>query len=283
MSNPHEPFSFGVIYGPDPRTTTERVAFTVSTRDGDLKFQVKRAYTLPTLQTAKQRCDWPVMKQRWNHLADLDLPLIDSSRITVLLGGDIRGVHDVLEQRKSPDGIEAPNVYRGYFGWYVRGPIPMDIVQRPIKEPPGIFFVHHDPREDELRQSVAKLWEMEVSGVGSATKPLSPDEKRSVALLNLTTRHTGSQYEMGLLWRYDDVKLPDNTQSALAQLRSLERRFKCNPKFAEMYDMLVKKDDSQRLRYTSGLIFSSSTQSHLEASPSWCYTSRQTWKVAGSV
>ena len=96
---PREPFSFGVIYGPDPRTTTERVAFTVSTRDGDLKFQVKRAYTLPTLQTAKQRCDWPVMKQRWNHLADLDLPLIDSSRMTVLDGEVIRGVHDVLEQR----------------------------------------------------------------------------------------------------------------------------------------------------------------------------------------
>lgn len=95
---PREPFSFGVIYCSDPRTT-ERVAFTVSIPVGDFKFPVKRAYTLSTLQTAKQRCDWPVMKQLWNHLADLDLPLIDSSRMTVLDGEVIRGVHDVLEQR----------------------------------------------------------------------------------------------------------------------------------------------------------------------------------------
>ncbi len=28
----------------------------------------------------------------------------------------------------------------------------MDIVHRPIKEPLGIFFVHRDPPENELRQ-----------------------------------------------------------------------------------------------------------------------------------
>ena len=34
----------------------------------------------------------------------------------------------------------------------------------------------------------------------------------------------GERYEVGLLWREDDVKLPNNLFSAMGQLTSLERR-----------------------------------------------------------
>ena len=42
--------------------------------------------------------------------------------------------------------------------------------------------------------------------------------------LEQTTRFKGERYEVGLLWREEGVKLPNNFYSAMGQLKSLERR-----------------------------------------------------------
>ena len=63
----------------------------------------------------------------------------------------------------------------------------------------------------------------------------SKEEQRAIRTLEQTTRFNGERYEVGLLWREDEVKLPNNFYSAIGQLKSLERR--------------LQKDDILRKRY----------------------------------
>ena len=49
----------------------------------------------------------------------------------------------------------------------------------------------------------------------------SQDEQRAIKTLEQTTRFTSERYEVGLLWREEEVKLPNNFYSAMGQLSSL--------------------------------------------------------------
>ena len=61
------------------------------------------------------------------------------------------------------------------------------------------------------------------------------EEQRAIKTLEQTTPFNGERYEVGLLWREDEVKLPNNFLSAMGQLKSLERR--------------LLKDDALKKRY----------------------------------
>jgi hypothetical protein len=46
---------------------------------------------------------------------------------------------------------------------------------------------------------------------------LSVNDKRSLKILESTTKNVGNRYEFGLMWA-SDVKLPDNRKAALRRL-----------------------------------------------------------------
>ena len=49
------------------------------------------------------------------------------------------------------------------------------------------------------------------------------------------TRLKNGRYEVGLLWRDDDCRLPNNRLLAEKRLKQLKKRFDRNPEFAEQY------------------------------------------------
>ena len=63
----------------------------------------------------------------------------------------------------------------------------------------------------------------------------SEDEQRANKTLEQTTRFTGERYEVRLLWREEEVKLPNNFYSAMGQLNSLERRLQKNDTLRKRY------------------------------------------------
>ena len=86
--------------------------------------------------------------------------------------------------------------------------------------------------------------------------------------MSTTARRVGKRWEIGLLWRQDDVRLPASYNYALNRLKSLERKMKKSPDFNiayrkeiqyllhENYACKIKKprDDSLKLWY---LVFTS--------------------------
>ena len=65
--------------------------------------------------------------------------------------------------------------------------------------------------EDKLASQLSRWWDIESYASNCDVTGQSKDERRTINTLKETTRFNGEQYEVGLLWREDDVKLPNNT------------------------------------------------------------------------
>ena len=61
-------------------------------------------------------------------------------------------------------------------------------------------------------------------------------------MLESTTKFTGEQYEVEMLWSEPEQNLPNNYSSALGQLYSLERRFQKDPKLKSFYRQSIDTD-----------------------------------------
>ena len=82
---------------------------------------------------------------------------------------------------------------------------------------------------------MSKWWDIKSYASNCDVNGHSKDEQRAIKSLEQTTRFTGERYEIGLLWREEEVQLPKNFYFAMGQLKSLERR--------------AQKDDMLRKRY----------------------------------
>ena len=77
--------------------------------------------------------------------------------------------------------------------------------------------------DDKLANQLRKWWDIESSASNCDVTGHSKEEQRAIKTLEKTTRFNGKRYEVGLLWREDEFKLPNNFYSAMGQLKSLER------------------------------------------------------------
>ena len=66
--------------------------------------------------------------------------------------------------------------------------------------------------------------------------------RTAIKTLEQTTRFTGERYEVALLWREDEVKLPNNIYSAMGQLKSLERRPQKDDMLPKRYQETINSD-----------------------------------------
>ena len=82
---------------------------------------------------------------------------------------------------------------------------------------------------------MSKWWDIESYSSNCDVTGHSKEEQRAMKTLEQTTRLNGERYEVGLLRRGDEVKLPNNFYSAMGQLKSPERR--------------LQKDETVRKRY----------------------------------
>ena len=195
---------------------------------------------VPQINFAKKRCHWPTVKLEWNHLNDLDLPTLDSSLVTVLIGRDVRGAHRTLQERCSSDDI-GPDAVLTPFGWCVAGSVPSKVFEVSEREP-NIFQVYFRPNDKEMRDDIARLWETEAFGVQRPTQSiLSSEDRKAMDILERSIRHTEERQEVALMWKEDNIVLPDNRSSSLQQLEYLLKRFKRDPAYAARYDKVIQE------------------------------------------
>lgn len=62
------------------------------------------------------------------------------------------------------------------------------------------------------------------TGVAPIEPLVSEDNKRAQRILEETTTRVGNRFQTGLIWRYDEIDLPDSFHMALQRLQCLERR-----------------------------------------------------------
>lgn len=189
---------------------------------------------------SSREVNWPLIKHRWEHLKDLDLPLIDSSKVTVLLGRDVLRVHDVLDSRTPREGELAPDAVRTHFGWCITGPVPTVMLNSSAPPRASIFSINSSNLYDQLNDNIVHFWTTESLGVNPLpNKMISAEDKKALDILKSSIRHTGERYEVALMLKQERHPLPNNYALALRLFLSQERRFKKDPDYAAGYARVV--------------------------------------------
>ncbi|XP_062557274.1 uncharacterized protein LOC134222147 [Armigeres subalbatus] len=88
--------------------------------------------------------------------------------------------------------------------------------------------------DDSLHRAMKSYFALDSTGIISPNKVLlSQDDQRAQLLLESLTHQTNDRYESGLLWKYDNVKLPDSKAMAIRRWECLENRLQKDPVLGE--------------------------------------------------
>ena len=163
---------------------------------------------------------------------DIEILAVELRKVSVLIGKDVGEAHEVFEVRKSNKPDSQLQALRGPLGWIITGTIHNSQNHRNV----SVNFVTCDK---DLHDQVENFWKMEGFGTKNTLKTrtdgeadrrrqdliLSREGMRAVDILEKTTKLTAADhYETGLLWRRDDVQLPNNHREAEIRLQSLRRK-----------------------------------------------------------
>ena len=182
---------------------------------------------------------------RYPHLKDIEIPEVQVKVVSVLIGKDVDYAHEVFEVRnpRSPDN--RLKVLRGPLGWVVTGV---------VEGHPSEISVNFTNCEKNLRELVEDFWKLEAfvtqgapgSREGEQVNRLSAphnwsmEDMRALETLQRTTRLSDGHFETGLLWRNEDVRLPNNLCEAERRMYSLKSRFSRDPDLQQRYRAVMK-------------------------------------------
>ncbi|CAG2250996.1 unnamed protein product [Mytilus edulis] len=166
------------------------------------------------------------------HLSDIYIPEISSNKVLLLIGTDTPEAHIPIEVRSGSS--HEPYAVRTRLGWIVRGPINNTSTSDVV----NINFEHAD--NVLLQQQLERLWTTDFLDQPSTEKVcMSLEDKRALKTMESTIAYEDGHYKLGLPWRDENVKLPNNLPLAHARLNQLHRKLSHDPKLHEMYTATV--------------------------------------------
>ena len=191
-------------------------------------------YVHKKLKLGDQIVELQELKDRYSHLRNLPNQSYNLNDVQVILGPHCYDIHHPFKFKKSEDR-NASWAMKSKIGWALSGPLP-------AKKAATLATTATSIADDKLADQLSKWWDIESYTSNCDVTGHSKEEQRAIKTLEQTTRFNGERYEVGLLWREDEVKLPNNFYSAMGQLRSLERRLQKDETIKKRYKEAIDTD-----------------------------------------
>ncbi|CAG7833197.1 unnamed protein product, partial [Allacma fusca] len=126
-----------------------------------------------------------------------------------------------------------PVMTKTELGWLVHGPL------YPYRHREQMETVHYhqepQPPIEDMQTLMHNYFAIEALGVRAPPPLQSCEDKRATELLAKTTSRIDGRFQTGLLWKEENVQLPESRVAATKRLRSIEKRMDRDRKFAEDY------------------------------------------------
>ena len=202
-------------------------------------FTVK-PYVRDQLTIGNDVIDVDDLKTRYPHLEPIALSKYSYKDVKMILGQDAFHAIRPLEYFES-DRRNTPVAVRLPLGWVLSGPLPSTT---------GLFStcfkaVTQQEHDCTLSDRLRSWYDIESYGAYKQVDSRSATDARATKILDETTYHDGSRYQVGKLWADDESCLPNNYFSALIQLKSLERRLQKDGDLKASYTKTINDDFSK--------------------------------------
>ncbi|CAG7832144.1 unnamed protein product [Allacma fusca] len=175
--------------------------------DGSLvrKLGLKGQHAPLNIQWINSQTSW--MKESMNVSVDIvvDVESLIGAQPQILLGKD--NYHLIVPRELIEGPPNAPVTTNTKLGWLIHG---VNYHRHKIDYTCSVFRANKE-NDDLLHQLVKEHFKLESLGVSANAKPMrSKEEQRAEMILEKTTRRVGERWETGLLWKCDEVKLPES-------------------------------------------------------------------------
>ncbi|XP_062714710.1 uncharacterized protein LOC134291225 [Aedes albopictus] len=197
------------------------VKFEISELGNKKRYRLKNARTVERLNLPTQTICFDELQERYRHLAGLPIHSYDKAVPQLLIG--LRNLSLAVPQ-KIKEGSGGPIAVKTRVGWCVYGSLAEHHETNHFS-----FHICECQAGERLDNLVRDYFNAEDVGLGS-TEPLESDEvQRARRILEQTTYRDGNRFVTGLLWKHNNIELPDSFPMALQRLKCLERRMTRDP------------------------------------------------------
>lgn len=219
---------FGTFHAQDPLIRTRKVRFTITPLNRSEEFDVDEAYSIDKLNIHRRSIP-PTTLTKWPHLRDIKLQEIDGGEVTVLIGMELTDAHDVVESRREHQWKNAPMALSTPFGWCVVGKLDKTNPSRQHNIS-HVFTLTIEENEAHFKKVVQDFITGEMIGTHPNVKaPVPQNDVIALQKIEMSIRHDGERYEIGLPFKSAEPHLPDNYSAAFRRLRSLEDKYRSDP------------------------------------------------------
>ncbi|XP_070548923.1 uncharacterized protein [Ptychodera flava] len=200
--------------------------------------ELKTVYTKPEIGVSEDYIPRQEDLMRWPHLKNIRLPRIDAE-IGLMIGTGETAVFTPLETIRGPDST--PHACRTRIGW-----IPWHVVrlneqgQHPPSYRTEVVAVEDMEELDKLDRLVRHSIDLDFpERMIDDKREHSQEDKKFMQKVKETIELVDGHYKMGLPFKNERVRLPDNQHYALQRFRGLERKLRNNPKFHADYQKFM--------------------------------------------
>ena len=109
--------SFGSFHGMDPEFDSMKISVTIKSLDRSFEAELEKVSTVPKeyLKLPRPLEELKEVRERYAHLRDIKFAALGQP--TMLIGGGNQWLHLRMDERRPPNGINAPFGIRTPFGW----------------------------------------------------------------------------------------------------------------------------------------------------------------------
>ncbi|XP_041349189.1 uncharacterized protein LOC121368518 [Gigantopelta aegis] len=209
------------------------------------EIDLPRVYTKDKIPVSKRLAPTNKDISCWKHLDDINLPDI-TAEVGLLIGNNVPDAYTPFEVKSRPEG--SPHAVKTRLGWIVWNMIREGDKQ--VEQVDSVFTVNRAEivavQEMEQLKQLDKLVRDSINRdfperLIDDKKEHSQEDKKFLDLVNGSITHSNGHYCIGLPFKENGVKLPDNKLQALQRLASLKRKLQKNSTFCEDYVEFMSK------------------------------------------
>ncbi|XP_058817217.1 uncharacterized protein LOC131680521 [Topomyia yanbarensis] len=180
------------------------------------RYHLSNIRTVEALNLPRQTLRFEQLQRHFCHLAGLAVESYEHADPRLLLGLHNLRFAVPLETR---EGDYGPIATKTRLGWCVYGSVDSQHGPEHVS-----LHICECNKNENLETMMREYFNADYMGVAPSEPLMSEENKRAQRILESTTTRIGNRFQTGLIWRYDEIYLPDSFPMAVQRLKCLERR-----------------------------------------------------------
>lgn len=217
------------------RNEKESMKISISMCGPNKKTHFLEVRTVKQLLLPSQSINYNDLSKQFPYLRGLPIENYKDAVPSVLIG--LNNINLCVTNRIKEGRVGEPTAVCTRLGWFLCGNMSGKINHDQYS------CIHIcECNDTKLNNLVKQFYTIETSGIAGKSKVLGREEQRALSILEeQTTQKPNGHYETALLWRLDNIELPESYQMAKKRLICLERILKNNNDLFNVFEKTISE------------------------------------------